>query len=501
MKSRNFFGALSLIIIGTVFGAILVSSFGWVRPGMAEVRIGAENAPVASISMDAAAVNDQFVQVAEMVTPSIVQIRVITTAKTNFEDSPFKFFFDHPDLGERKEQGGGSGVIISNDGYILTNNHVVENAEKVTVTLSTKETFEAVVVGTDPLTDLAVVKIDNESLPEVYFGNSDKLHVGQWVMAIGNPLGYLTSTVTAGIVSARGRNLQLIRDAEGYGIEDFIQTDAVINPGNSGGALVDLSGAVVGINTAIATNGFSRNYIGYGFAIPINIAKTVAEDLIAYGKVHRGYIGVRIKEVDDALAKAVGLEKPMGILITDIVPDGSAATEDIQAGDIILKVDERELYQPNELQSYIATKRAGTAVTLELFRDGDKIKRTVTLKSREGELKENPVAAEKKSEKKDTAPREVSFKEIGLTVKDISDKDKDSYDVSNGVMILNVERFSPASDQNLQPGFIITEVNKSAVKSTNEFKEMIEDNRGKAVLMRVVMSKDNVNFVGLEIPK
>ena len=292
----------------------------------------------------------------------------------------FPFFFKREDGTPRNRQGGGSGVIISKDGYILTNNHVVENAVSVKITLFDKREMDAEVVGTDPLTDLAVVKVEAKDLPEAFLGDSDKVKVGSWVMAIGNPLNYLTSTVTAGIVSAIGRNINIIQD--NYGIEDFIQTDAAINPGNSGGALVDLNGAVIGINSAIATNGFNASYIGYGFAIPINMAKSVAQDLIENGEVSRGYIGVSIKEVDAATAKALGLEKPMGIMIQNVVEDGAASKEDIVAGDVILKVDGREVNKPNELQSYIARKRAGNNVELLIFRDGDEIKRTVKLKGK-----------------------------------------------------------------------------------------------------------------------
>ena len=289
----------------------------------------------------------------------------------------------------KEQRGSGSGIIISDDGYIVTNNHVVENATKVTVGMSDKRTFEAKVIGTDPLTDLAVIKIDAKDLPTAYLGNSDDLKVGQWVMAIGNPLA-LSSTVTAGIVSAIGRGqLGLIKDS--YGVENFIQTDAAINPGNSGGALVDLSGAVIGVNSAIAA-GNTGNYIGYGFAIPINLVKSVAKDLIAHGKISRGYIGVNIGEVDDAMAKSLGLDKPKGIIVQGIVDGGAASKADIKEGDVILKVDGREVNQPNQLQGYIASKSAGTTVKLTLFRDGKEIEREVTLKARDADIKVEPIA-------------------------------------------------------------------------------------------------------------
>ncbi|MCW9095553.1 MAG: trypsin-like peptidase domain-containing protein [Ignavibacteriaceae bacterium] len=307
MKIKGIIGAISLLFIGVLFGAILVSGFGIVRPSLADINLGATEPPV-KLDADASSFSQAFIEVAAKVTPAIVQITVVSERDNPHQDW---FFFPFKDL-PKEQKGSGSGIIISQDGYILTNNHVVEKATKVSVGLSDKREFDAKVVGTDPLTDLAVIKIDAKNLPVAYLGNSDDLKVGQWVMAIGNPLS-LTSTVTAGIVSAINRGqLGLIRDS--YGVENFIQTDAAINPGNSGGALVDLSGAVIGVNSAIASSG-GGTYIGYGFAIPINLAKSVSQDLIAHGKVSRGYIGINIGEVDDAIAKSIGLDKPRGIII------------------------------------------------------------------------------------------------------------------------------------------------------------------------------------------
>ncbi|MCW8816347.1 MAG: trypsin-like peptidase domain-containing protein, partial [Ignavibacteriaceae bacterium] len=304
MKIKGIIGAISLLFIGVLFGAILVSGFGIVRPSLADINLGATEPPV-KLDADASSFSQAFIEVAAKVTPAIVQITVVSERDNPHQDW---FFFPFKDL-PKEQKGSGSGIIISQDGYILTNNHVVEKATKVSVGLSDKREFDAKVVGTDPLTDLAVIKIDAKNLPVAYLGNSDDLKVGQWVMAIGNPLS-LTSTVTAGIVSAINRGqLGLIRDS--YGVENFIQTDAAINPGNSGGALVDLSGAVIGVNSAIASSG-GGTYIGYGFAIPINLAKSVSQDLIAHGKVSRGYIGINIGEVDDAIAKSIGLDKPRG---------------------------------------------------------------------------------------------------------------------------------------------------------------------------------------------
>lgn len=495
MKIKGILGAVALVAVGILFGALLVSGFGLVRPGWADINLGAHNPPV-NLDADATSFSKAFIEVAEKVTPTIVQINVVSEREDPHKDM---FFFPFQDQLPKEQEGSGSGIIISDDGYILTNNHVVEKASKVTVGLSDKRTFNAKVVGTDPLTDLAVIKIDVNNLPTAYLGDSDNLKVGQWVMAIGNPLA-LTSTVTAGIVSALGRGqLHLIRDS--YGVENFIQTDAVINPGNSGGALVDLSGAVVGVNSAIATQG-TGTYIGYGFAIPINLAKSVAKEIIAYGKVNRGYIGVNIGEVNNAIAKSVGLDKPRGIIINGILEGGAASGTDLKAGDIILSIDGRDVNQPNELQSYIASKSAGTNVTLKIFRDGKEFDRKITLKSRDDESKSEPVAnKDNESSKKESKLSSATFENVGLSVKNLSQKEIEIYKVNNGILISNVEDFSKAADQGLFKGLVIIEVDKKPVKDVSSFEKVMNDKKGKAVLLKVQDKDGNARFVGLEIPE
>ncbi len=497
MYKKNILASFSLIFIGIVFGAVLVSSFGWVRPSLADVHIGNDAEPLNISSPSAQSFNDAFTTVAEKVTPSIVRISVVSTSKENPHEG-FKFFFPFKDEMPREQKGGGSGVIISEEGYILTNNHVVENAISVTVGLIDKREFQADIIGTDPLTDLAVIKIDADDLTIARLGDSDKLKVGTWVMAIGNPLA-LTSTVTAGIISATNRNLNLIRDS--YGVEDYIQTDAAINPGNSGGALVNLNGEVIGINSAIATNGLTGSYIGYGFAIPINLAKTVAEDLIANGKVSRGYIGVNISEVDASTAKAVGLDRPKGVMIQGILEGGAASEEDIQAGDIILKIDDKEVNMPNELQSYVASKRAGSKVELTLYRDGEIINRTVELKARDDSKGTRIISGkQKKEEKVETKLEEISFDELGLKVRNATADQLEKFKAEGGALIVEVKRFGKADEQGLAPGILITEINKKKIKNIEDVKKIFEENKGKAVLLRVVYGDKVSRFVGLEIP-
>lgn len=500
MRRKNFLGTMGLIFIGIVFGAVLVSGFGLVRPSYGEVKIGADKPPV-QVNSTIAAFNDAFVQVAEKVTPSIVQITVTTQVKNNAQDK-FHFFFSpfNNDDTPQQQQGGGSGIIISNDGYILTNNHVVQDAKNVTVTLHDKREMEATVIGTDPLTDLAVIKIDASDLPSSYLGDSDKIKVGQWVMAIGNPLN-LNSTVTAGIVSAKNRQIDMPEENRSYSVRDFIQTDAVINPGNSGGALVDLNGAVIGVNAAIATSGFSQTFIGYGFAVPINLAKAVAADLIANGKVNRGYIGVQIEPVDAALAKALGFKEPKGVIIREIVKDGAASKEDIKIDDIILKIDGREVNQANELQSYVASRRAGTVVKLSIYREEKIIERNVTLKAISGEEEKTTKVGLKDKKGKDVDAREVDFNDLGMKVRNLNSDEKEKFNLESGVIITDVKQFGKAFNQRLAEGLVIVAADRKEIKTAGELQSVIEKKKGQAVLLKVKDADGNSRLVGLDIPK
>ena len=488
MKSKGLIGALLLLAVGIIFGAILVSGFGLVRPGYADINLGAPNAPV-HLDADASSFSKAFIETAQKVSPEIVQISVVSKVTDNPHDNFFMFPFKVPE----EEKGTGSGIIISKDGYIITNNHVVENATKVTVGLQDRRSFDAKVIGTDPLTDLAVIKIDADNLPVAFLGNSDSLKVGQWVMAIGNPLA-LNMTVTAGIVSAVNRgSLGLIKDS--YGVEDFIQTDAAINPGNSGGALVDLSGAVIGVNSAIASG-------RTGFAIPINLAKSVAKDLIAHGKVNRGYIGINISEVDYAMAKSLGLDKPEGIIVQDLVKDGAAKEADIRVGDVILKVDGKEVNKPNELQSYIATKGAGQTVTLTIWRDGKTLDRKVTLKARNSESKTEPVVNNKNSNKDNSeSSSTATFDNLGITVQNLNSDQKSQYNVDHGIIITDVKQYSEAEDHQLFKSLVILEADGKKINNVDDLKKIISDKKGGAILLRVADSKGNQRFVGLEIPQ
>jgi len=496
MKTKQLVGAFALLFTGVILGAFLISGSGMVRKSWAGIPLGAKNPPV-TLNADASAFSQAFTEVAEKVTPSIVQIIVVAESDKDQQQQDF-FFFPFKDFEMPKEQlGSGSGIIVTDDGYILTNNHVVENAKQVSVILYDKRKFDAEVIGRDPLTDLAVIKIKASDLPVAYLGDSEKLKVGQWVMAIGNPLS-LSSTVTAGIISALNRGqLNLIKDS--YGVENFIQTDAAINPGNSGGALVDLSGAVIGVNSAIASR--TGSYVGYGFAIPINLAKSVASDLIANGKVNRGYIGVQIREVDAALAKSIGLSKPHGVIVETIVENGAAAKADIKKGDVILKIDGIEINQPNQLQSYVASKSAGADVKLDIFRDGQEMDRTVTLKPKDDKDTGETAKNDKGEVKEDDSKTVIGLDNIGLTVKNMSAKDKENYKIENGILISKVKPNSAAQFQGLSEGVVIVKADKKKVESVSQFKKIVEGKKGSAILLEVGDSKGNTRFVGLEIPE
>ncbi len=500
MERKKLLATFSLIFIGILFGFIIATGFNWVKPGYTISQIGATSSGI-DISQDVQKLNEAFIKVAEAVTPTVVYIEIKGESSSIQLPEDHDFFFKEfpffKDLPKQPQMGTGSGVIISSDGYIVTNNHVVKDAKSITVILNDKRKFSAELIGTDPLTDLAVIKIDAKNLTPAYLGNSDNIKVGQWVLAIGNPLG-LTSTVTAGIISAIGRGgLRLIQDS--YGIEDFIQTDAAINPGNSGGALVDLNGAVIGINTAIASR--TGYYQGYGFAIPVNIVKTVAKDLIEYGKVRRGYIGVQIREVDNATAKAVGLDQTKGVIVEGLVEGGAAKDAGIEEGDIILSVDGKEVSKPNELQSYIASKHAGDKVKLKIFRNGKTFDKEITLRPRKEDESDAKPIKKKEERKIDESIESKTYKEIGLTVKNMSSSDLKKYNVENGILITNVDPLSSAYDAGLRDGLVIIEVNRMKIDSVKEFDNEVSKKKGSAILMRVKDAQGNARFVGLEIPK
>lgn len=326
-----------------------------------------------------------FTRAAERTMSTVVHIKAAESRQTAIqrqrETNPFRFFFGDDffnyDDYARPRAGTGSGVIYTSDGYILTNNHVVEFADDYTITLHDNREFKARLVGKDPSTDMAVLKIEATDLPAVELGNSDAVKVGEWVLAVGNPFD-LTSTVTAGIISAKSRDINIIR--RGAPIESFIQTDAAVNPGNSGGALVDVNGRLIGINSAIATP--TGTFAGYSFAIPVNLVKRIADDLIKYGKYKRAYLGVDIATMDSNLANEMNIPFTQGVWIKALDPQGSAARSGVQPNDIIVKLNGKNVTTVPELQELVGRSKAGDAVALTILRNGKEKNIEVELKSR-----------------------------------------------------------------------------------------------------------------------
>ena len=491
--------------LGLIVGALVVSNFsGGVGSGWAggnDVQLGGP-VPVTNSQIDLGSLNNAFIQVSKAATPSVVSITVTTKGKDQGREAPRDFFhffgpeFRFPEPGP--SQGAGSGVIISPDGYIATNNHVVEGAAEdgISVVLSDKSRYKAKLVGADPTTDLAVVKIDTDNLPVAGLGNSDNVQVGEWVLAIGNPLG-LTSTVTAGIVSAMGRNIRIIQD--NYGIEDFIQTDAAINPGNSGGALVNLRGEVIGINTAIATT--NARYQGYGFAVPINLLKTVAADLIKEGKVRRGYIGVSIQPVDQTLAEAVGLDGARGVFVQGLVKGGAAEEAGLRETDVILSIGGQEVNQPNELQRYIATHHPGDVVTLEIWRDGKTIEKKVTLRVRDEESSIVRASEKNPEEGRDPdASSVVNLESLGMTLRPLTAAERKSFGVENGVMVSDVKQFGESYNRQIGENDVIIEVERKLVSTPAEIRKIVESNKpGDSMLFRLKRMDGSTYYAAVQV--
>jgi serine protease Do len=438
-----------------------------------------------------------FRAVAKQVSPAVVFIQVEKTADQQemlpfgspfngpFGDDFFHRFFGTPPEGhgtdkmpKRQIQGQGSGFIISPDGLIMTNNHVVGDADKVTVRLLDGREFKAKVIGTDPPTDVAVIKINAHDLPVLELGDSEKLEVGDWVLAVGNPFG-LSHTLTAGIVSAKGRSGIGLND-----YENFIQTDAAINPGNSGGPLVDLDGKAVGINTAI----FSRSggYMGIGFAIPINMAKKIRDQLVETGTVTRGQLGVYIQDLNEDLAQSFGLKDTKGILVSKVIEDSPAAKAGLKQGDILLKADGRPVGKVNEFRNAIAMTAPGTVVHLDILRNGKPLEIKVTIGKRQGKEGSGEAAVEKTGS-------------YGLSLQALTPElaAQLGYQNVSGVLVAAVEDGSPADDAGIQQGDLILEINRQAVTTPEMASKALRASANKPALL-LVRHGDTTRYVALK---
>lgn len=479
----------NIILSGLVALVVSFSTFGlttWLYEGEAKdgktVKIEhVANTPslstLYSLDEDGKPVALDFNQTAEKVLDGVIHIK--STQIHSKQAAPqqsipreFREFFG-PQFGPNSPQRGqapprvgtGSGVIISKDGYIVTNNHVIDGADDLEVTLHDNRSFKAEVIGTDPSTDLALIQIKADGLPTVPLVNSDEVNVGQWVLAVGNPLG-LNSTVTAGIVSAKGRNINILKDK--YAVENFIQTDAAINPGNSGGALVNLNGGLVGINTAIASP--TGTFAGYGFAVPANIVEKVVKDLLEFGAVQRGVLGVMIRTVDGNFAKTEGLDITQGVYVDSLLANSAAAKGGIQAGDVIIAVNGNAVRTSPELQGLIARYRPGETVELTVNRDGKEKKLSVILNNRNGntELASKEVLSIEKAlgAHFETLPKDAARK----------------LNIAGGVQVKELRRGKLSQATQMREGFIITSVNGKAVTSVEDLQQALENKRGGVML-------------------
>lgn len=411
-----------------------------------------------------------FVEVAELVTPTVVHIITSTNPSQTERETlidPFGGFFKGFEMPQLPSSGSGSGVIISSDGYIVTNNHVIDKASKIKVILNDKREYNAELLGRDRNTDLALLRIEEKNLPFAVVGNSDEVKVGQWVLAVGNPFN-LTSTVTAGIVSAKGRGLNLLRDPRNqetqYAIEAFIQTDAAVNPGNSGGALVATDGKLIGINAAIASG--NGQYAGYSFAIPSNLMKKVVDDLIKYGEVQRGLLGVQIEDVTNELADREGLPEVKGVFVAKVTENSAAAAAGIKDKDVIVAIDGEKVNSSNELQEKVGKKSPGDKVTVSILRNGKAMEMGAVLKSKEGKI---TVVKTEKIE---------NNKVLDCEFESIPREERLRLKISNGVKITKVGENSPLKKAGIKNGFVLTSIDKKTVSSVADVKFNLADRKG-----------------------
>ncbi len=435
-----------------------------------------------------------FSQAAEKVIPAVVHITNTQEAVASNQGSRgnqqipefFRDFFGDQFRGSPQQGprvGMGSGVIISSDGYIVTNNHVVADADELDVLLTDNRVYRAEVIGTDPTTDIALIKVNEKNLPSIPIANSNDLKVGQWVMAAGNPLGVLNSTVTAGIISALGRNIGILNNEDRTSIESFIQTDAAVNPGNSGGALVNLNGDLVGINTAIASQ--TGAYSGYAFAVPSNIVKKVISDLKEYGKVQRGFLGVSIIDVSAGLAKQRNLDVNRGVLVDSLTEGGSAKAAGIKRGDVIVKVDEVTIYKNADLLAYVGSKSPGDKVEVTVDRAGKELSFDMTLKARDG-----ATAITSKE-------RSTTFDELGAEFQEVPKDEAAKLNIDGGVQ---VTRTYPGKfkQQGIRSGFIITGVANKKVKSLDDLSDVLKSEGGGVLVQGIYPDQPNeVQYYGI----
>lgn len=473
---------LALLVVAGVSSATSIALFSTLQDKSETTSINADTDPSAYATpttftpvVSRPAVETDFTRAAASTVNAVVSIKSTTIQQQrssgSMEEELFRYFFGQGrrDYTPQPRVGMGSGVIISEDGYIVTNNHVIDQANKIEVTLNDKRSFEATLIGCDPVTDLALLKIDAEELPIVRFGDSDKLQVGEWVLAVGNPF-QLNSTVTAGIVSAKSRNLGMIAPSSRMGIESFIQTDAAVNPGNSGGALVNTAGELVGINTAIYSE--TGNYAGYSFAIPTSIVSKVITDLKQYGTVQRAMLGVSIMEMNDQLAKEKKIELRKGVYVAEVSERSAALEAGLESGDVIVAINGVATPTVAILQEQIARYRPGDKVKIEYFRGKDKKEADATLKNSDGNTEVTKAS---------------NIDMLGATLKEASDELRNKLRIRGGVEVTKVKegQFKKAG---IRDGFVILDINGERIMNVKNVEAVFQ------ALMRGE-TRDKVMFI------
>jgi Do/DeqQ family serine protease len=466
---KNYLQPLSMAVLG---GTITLLGYTWITASSAHPgnRIYTESSANARLVSDGGpGVNlPDLTTAAALATPAVVHVKsnyIVQTRNNMMFGNPFQDFFQDDWMFGRPQQrnmeSSGSGVITNPEGYIVTNNHVIQGAEKVEVVLQDGQTFMAEVVGTDPSTDIALLKVDAKGLPYVSFGTSDALKVGEWVLAVGNPFN-LTSTVTAGIVSAKARNINILKDR--MAIESFIQTDAAVNPGNSGGALVNARGELVGINTAIAST--TGAYAGYSFAVPVEIVKKVIQDLMDHGVVQRAFLGAEMTELNGDVAKKLGTDRTHGVYINSVLAGGSAEASGIQKGDIIVELDGKEIHNAAELSEYIGRHSPGDEISAKVARSGKVLPLTIRLLNSRG----NTDAVRKQDSQAMSA--------LGVDLQPLDPEELSRLNLRAGVRVSQVHDGKIRQYTDIRPGFIITTLDHQAVKSVEDVSRILNNKQG-----------------------
>lgn len=457
--------AFKTIGLATVGGAITLGLYlGFVEePKQVFIQDSTSSTPVVSTTNRAVLEAANFSAAAEMSVNSVVHVNVAVERQI----SPWEEFFYGGSRKGQVVQGSGSGVIISEDGFIVTNNHVIDGAQSIKVKLNDNRSFKAELIGADRTTDIALLKIEGEDLSPLSFGDSDELRLGEWVLAVGNPFN-LTSTVTAGIISAKGRNINIINDQSA--IEAFIQTDAAVNPGNSGGALVNTRGELIGINTAISTH--TGSFEGYSFAVPANIVRKVVDDLRLYGAVQRAFLGVNIANVSAELADEQDLSVNSGVYVVDVIENGAASESGIKRGDVIVQVDDNKITKMAELLEQIGRKRPGDEAKITVIRDDKKRAFTVTLKNKQGTTQLLRI-------------EELNTNQLlGAQFEELSQSEKRKFGLRSGVKVVD-SGAGKLKKAGVPDGFIIVKVNNQYVEKVDDLNEIVGKlNQGDGVLIQ-----------------